>query len=110
VDTAIPVGLMLNEILTNAYKHAFEPSDAGRIEISMTQTADGNEAALTVQDDGKGFSEAEIKQKESVGTTLVSTLASQIEGAVERENHNGTRVTVRFPLREERQEGEADGQ
>ncbi|HTX98540.1 MAG TPA: PAS domain S-box protein [Bacteroidota bacterium] len=98
IDTAIPCGLIVNELVTNALKHAFPGERRGTIRITLKQAgADG--AVLGVQDDGIGFPfEAALKQKASMGMMLIDALADQISGTIRVDNSTGTRFTLTIPL------------
>ena len=77
INEAIPCGLILNELLTNAFKHAFEGREEGTVNISLKQ--DGSEIRLRVEDDGVGFPEGlRPSETNSLGLTLIHTLARQI--------------------------------
>ena len=78
VTQAIPCGLLLNELITNAYKHAF-PENKGVIEIKLQK--EGNTATLTVKDDGIGLpDDFDFEESSSLGITLVNTLIDQLDG------------------------------
>jgi len=90
--------LIVNELVTNALKHAFPGERRGTIRITLKQAgADG--AVLGVQDDGIGFPfEAALKQKASMGMMLIDALADQISGTIRVDNSTGTRFTLTIPL------------
>lgn len=98
LETAIPCALIINELLTNAYKYAFEGRDEGKINVSLQQKDENY--ILIVDDDGIGLPEDfEQKAATSLGMTLIRELTSQINGEIEylqREN-GGTRVQIIFP-------------
>ncbi len=97
VDKAIPCGLILNELLTNALKHAFPGDRAGRITISLGRR-EGPEIVMTVADDGIGMPAGfEPARSNSLGMELVITLLEQLEGSWEI-RPPGTTFRVRFPL------------
>jgi len=97
VDKAIPCGLILNELLTNALKHAYPESRTGTIEIRLRRLSDGY-LELQVCDDGIGMPDPDIKKvRRSIGLQLVSTLAEQLGGEVRITVTHGTLVSVRFP-------------
>ena len=95
VDTAIPCGLIINELVTNAMKYAFSGGRPGVIAISMHRTEDGK-IGLTVSDDGVGIPESmDIRKTETLGIQLVLGLAErQLEGSVEVETTGGTRFNI----------------
>jgi PAS domain S-box-containing protein len=94
-DTAMPCGLVVAELLTNAFKHAF-PGRPGRIEVEV---AAGERALLLrVGDDGVGLPpDVDPSHPASFGLSLVDSLARQLGGAVRLERAGGTRVTLEFP-------------
>lgn len=97
VDTAIPVGIIVNELVSNSLKHAF-PSDEqpGEIQIELRQLTPG-EATLRVKDNGPGLpAEVDITTTTSLGLQLVSMLAGYMQGRVEIVRNNGTLFEVRL--------------
>ncbi len=96
IDSAIPCGLLLNEILTNAIKHAFPENNGGRIDVTFKQN-DDQSYQLTVKDNGVGISEdVNLEKTDSLGMHLIGSLASQINGNVNIEQNNGTIITINF--------------
>ncbi len=95
IAKALPIGLILNEAVTNAYKYAF--TDAGTIAIRLLPDGD-DDLLLTIADNGKGISVIEEEGKPpSLGMSLMQGLARDIEGVFELENRQGTIIAVRFP-------------
>jgi two-component sensor histidine kinase len=95
---AVPLGLLVNELGTNAIKHAF-PSGTGRILLRVKR--DGDEIELTVADDGAGMKEKYLaRNSEKHGSDYVAIFVRQIGGtiAVSSAKGTGTSVSVRFPL------------
>lgn len=91
IDQGIPCGLILNELVSNAYEHAFVGRESGKIEISFTSTDD--EITLQIRDNGIGMKGYEPDQaRDSLGITLVETLVKQLEGDLDVET--STRGTV----------------
>lgn len=74
IDQAVPVGLIVNEVITNAVKHAFSPGQAGRILVRFRKR--GDRGTLTISDNGRGFASANPSQ--GVGSKLLKSLAKQI--------------------------------
>ncbi|MBS1637247.1 MAG: sensor histidine kinase [Bacteroidetes bacterium] len=97
VNTAIPLGLLLNELLSNCYKHAFTGRDSGNIEISFIR--EGDQIKLMVADNGIGISPG-YDQTESIGVTVILSLAEQLDGACSFINKEGTRFELSFSLPE----------
>lgn len=98
INQAIPCSLLLNEIVVNSYKHAFEGRKEGRITIFMKK--EGNMIQLVIEDDGIGINTDEILRTESLGTTLINTLTSQLGGEYKMDNKLnglGTRIEIIFP-------------
>lgn len=98
IRRATTCGLLLQELLSNCFKHAFP---AGRGEIDITLRAQpGSLAALTVHDTGVGCPAfLNLRQMTSVGLQLVSVLTEVLEGTMTLEGTDGTTVTVTFPIR-----------
>lgn len=96
IDTAVPLGLILNELLTNAYKYAFNNRSGGNIYISLTQVQQGV-YELTVLDDGPGLPQATaINSATTLGMRMVRRLAVQLMGKVTYSYNSGSSFTVRF--------------
>lgn len=96
VEQAIPCGLILNELLTNALKHAFPEGRVGRVRVSAQSTSDGR-IAVSVADDGVGLAKRPLAQaSESLGWRLVQTLAEQLDAELLVESGTGTTVSVVF--------------
>jgi len=96
IDTAIPCGLIINELVSNSLKYAFPEGKQGSIEISMHRTED-NLVNLTVSDDGIGLpKDLDFRNTETLGLQLVATLAEQLEGSIQLEREHGTRFTITF--------------
>jgi PAS domain S-box-containing protein len=96
VEVLSPLGIIVNELLTNALKHAFSGRDSGRILVSAART--GGSAVITVEDDGVGMPAA--PSADGFGTQLTEMLAKQIGGSLRREagaGGNGTRCILEFP-------------
>lgn len=95
INTLIPLGLIMNEILTNVLKHAFD-DQIGTIRISITTIAD-KEYELIAEDNGKGFPEGiDIENLNSLGLDLIKTLTEQLDGTLELSNNPGARYTITF--------------
>ena len=100
IDASLPlqecayVGLIINELVTNSYKYAFE-GKGGKIQITLTHQNDNY--LLIVQDNGKGF-EKETK-KQTLGLKLIDTLVyGQLRGEMLQETTHHTKYTIRFTL------------
>lgn len=89
ITQAIPCGLLLNEILTNSFKHAFNGRQEGRIEVNLTER-DGD-IHLQINDDGIGFpKDPEFEINKSMGMTLIRTLAIQLNSDLKYHSNGGT--------------------
>ena len=107
LETAVIYGLIVNELVTNALKHAFPENRKGRITISLErpgadQTADApgmkKGIILVVADDGVGLPEEKKNgTADSLGLRLVQNLAGQLDGTIEVRNDGGTEIRVSFP-------------
>lgn len=98
IDIAIPCGLILNELISNAIKHAFPEKQKGIIEIRFQKT--GNKHyTLSVRDNGKGIEENRMKQKPgTLGLKIIKTLAKQLSGTIELNTTDGTEFNIEFPV------------
>ncbi len=96
IDTAIPCGLIINELMSNALKHAFPNGAEGIIKIEARR--DGVDSyCLSVRDNGVGMpSDIDLAHSKTLGLQLVSSLSRQLNGIVSLDTENGTRVTLRF--------------
>lgn len=98
VDTAIPCGLIVNELITNALKHGFPDNRSGTVTVALKRIDRAN-VLLSVQDDGIGFpSDTDFRLMSSMGMTLAVSLTQQIGGDISLDTASGTRFTVRIPL------------
>ncbi|MDV6235267.1 histidine kinase dimerization/phosphoacceptor domain -containing protein [Leptospira ellisii] len=97
MNTAIPLGLIACELVTNAVKHAFGESGSGRILIRVFRRDDG--IRITIEDDGKGISAGWLAEHpDTLGLQLVKILSKQIGGEFELESlRPGTKFCIRFP-------------
>lgn len=93
IDTAVPVGLLITEILTNSIKYAF-PEGEGNICLEFSRV-DGY-FLLNLQDDGVGFSTDKLDTNESLGMQLIRSLSEQLDSEINIETHNGTRYSFKF--------------
>jgi len=115
MDTAIPLGIIVNELISNSLKHAFPAGSEGEIYISLWKTetfADKHETycpgsycmekddfqyILKVSDNGKGIpEEIDFENSDSLGLQLVNILVEQIDGCIKLKRNNGTEFTIRF--------------
>jgi PAS domain S-box-containing protein len=95
VDAAIPCGLMLNELVSNAFKHAFTGAASGTIEVQLSRA--DRRLTLSVADDGVGLPPGlEPRRSATLGFDLVFTFAEQLEADVKIETGAGTRFVISF--------------
>lgn len=95
IDTTIPLGLIINELITNSLKYAFSPGEEGMVRLSFKN--DGNLLVLTISDNGKGIPEnIDIFNTDSLGMQLVTTLVEQVKGKLELDRNAGSRFTITF--------------
>jgi PAS domain S-box-containing protein len=96
ITEAIPCGLIINELVTNALKHAFPKGGEGEITIQLHKI-ESNRIALTVSDNGIGFPEqTDFRKSSSLGLTLINSLVEQLRGEIELDRSKGTTFTIRF--------------
>jgi two-component sensor histidine kinase len=97
LDFAIPLGLLVTELVTNSLKHAF-PDGKGKIDVALNRLEDGT-FALIVSDDGTGYDILEVARKErtaGLGTALIDGLVSQLKATIKVHRLNGTTSEILF--------------
>lgn len=97
IQTSIPLGLIINELVTNSLKHAFPNDKTGSILVSLVGLAE-NEFELTVSDDGVGFSENYPIRKKTLGLELVELLALQLRASISVSSENGVSHKILFKV------------
>lgn len=96
LNRAIPLGLILNELLTNSLKHAFNSSDTPQIAIKIK--TNNHKVILTVSDNGIGLPhDKDLFKSDSFGFKIVRLLVEQIEGQIQVQNSNGTEFKITLP-------------
>jgi two-component sensor histidine kinase len=97
IDHAVPVGLIINELVTNAMEHAFTDGRRGEIKVSIVPVGE-SQLQLTVSDNGIGLpDDFDAQQSESLGLRLVSALAErQLNGSLEVSRNHGTTFMIKF--------------
>jgi PAS domain S-box-containing protein len=117
MDTAVPLGIIVNELVSNSLKHAFPGRNKGEIRIkfsreessefencravSNSDDSGSTSYTLSVSDDGVGIPEnLEIEDLDTLGFQLVTTLVDQLDGELELKRNNGTEFTIRFAVTE----------
>ncbi|HPS90409.1 MAG TPA: sensor histidine kinase [Methanosarcina vacuolata] len=113
MDTVVPLGLIVNELVSNSLKHAFVDRDNGQIQIelckgesigckdniagSKQEEFHGTSFILIVSDNGVGIpGDFDLENPASLGMQLVNTLIDQLEGKLELKKGNGTEFTIKF--------------
>lgn len=100
VDTAVPIGLITNELVTNSLKHAFSERKKGQIAITLT-TDENDMLQLHITDNGQANTNGGApKDGGGFGTLLVQLLTTQLGGQFKKTTEGGTAITIRFPRQE----------
>ncbi len=113
MDIAVPLGLIVNELVSNSLKHAFPDGKSGEIRISLSRNDEhghlieemgsevkSTEFKLAVSDNGKGIPETvNFESPKTLGLQLVSILVNQLEGEIELKQENGTEFSMRFKVK-----------
>lgn len=94
IDIAIPLGLAVNELVTNSFKYAFQHQLEGKIEVKLYR--EESSYFLLVKDNGPGYEASEKVGKSTLGLRLVNMLTKQIRGKLEIHNFSGTEVQIQF--------------
>jgi PAS domain S-box-containing protein len=99
---AIPCALVLNELISNVFKHAFQEREEGTLEIAMKQSSDGS-VTIRVKDDGIGIpQQIDLDTIDSLGFKLVRNIVQmQLKGTMQIQRHQGTEVMVEFNINQE---------
>ena len=110
IGQAIPLGLILNELVVNAFKHAFPRAQPGSLEVQLAylqnsineqkgQMLDDGLAQLTVKDNGVGLPpDLLFDDSPSMGLHLINVLVKQLQGELNVQNTQGTSISIKFPL------------
>ena len=99
ISTAVPLGLIINEIITNCIKHAFDSTiSIPKINLTLENTI--HQLIITISDNGKGFNHNEkLRENPSLGLTLIETLIEQIDGKIEFSAAKGCEYKISIPLK-----------
>jgi two-component sensor histidine kinase len=106
MDTAVPLGIIVNELVSNSLKHAFPNRYGGEIRIRLIREEENSQMheslfSLTISDNGKGIPEkTELESVESLGLQLVSILVDQLDGKIEIKREHGTEFRITFKVAE----------
>lgn len=110
IDIAIPLGIIINEIITNSFKYAFSGMDKGEIRIELHREENGENKSeglkntnfsLSISDNGVGIPEdLDVEELDSLGMQLITTLVDQLDGELEIKRDNGTKFIIRFTVTE----------
>ena len=103
IDTAIPLGLIINELVTNSFKYAFKGKDNGEVRIAIVEN-DDSDYLLTISDNGIGLPETiDMNKSDSLGLKLVNILTRQLQGKLNVKNDNGAcfEITCKETVRKE---------
>ena len=119
MDIAVPLGMIVNELVTNSLKHAFPGRNEGEIRIKLLREENGecikginedcsNTFVLSVSDNGMGIPEnLDIEDLDSLGLQLVTSLVDQLDGELELKRNNGTEFIIRFTVTENNNQASA---
>jgi PAS domain S-box-containing protein len=98
INEAIPCGLIVNELVSNALKHGFPNERGGKVLVKISQDAD-QEVELSISDDGQGIPpDMDLTKSDSLGLQLVHLLTRQLHGQLDVQRSNPTRFTLRFRM------------
>ena len=107
VAQALPVGLILNEAVTNSIKYAFPDNRYGQICVSLSLLSSGN-ILLAIDDDGVGFQKCPDESvNSSLGFNLINAFATQLEGRIDIKNQNGVSISLEFHYKEPNKNSQA---
>jgi two-component sensor histidine kinase len=95
-EIAVPLGLLVTEAITNAYKHAFNEGTGGHIYVDVKRPSETT-LELAVRDDGSGFDSAAGEDNTGLGRSLIEAFVRQLRGELEITGDAGTSLVVRFP-------------
>ena len=112
MDVAVPLGIIVNELISNSLKHAFPGRDKGEIRIKLGREEKGEckresskstSFTLAISDNGVGIPENfDIEDLDSLGMQLITSLVDQLDGELELKSNNGTEFAIRFTVTEEK--------
>ena len=94
VDTMIPMGLLVNELVSNALKHAFKDKETGEIQVFLKEQAE--KLILRVADNGRGITDLDVLENKSFGHSLIKSFAKRMEADITYVTENGFGVELRI--------------
>ena len=94
IDKAIPLALIINEIVINSLKYAYKNIEAPSLDVQLTKVE--NHLELDISDNGIGFKEDQVVKKNSFGLKLIQSLIHQLDGSIERFNTKGTHWKIKI--------------
>jgi two-component sensor histidine kinase/CheY-like chemotaxis protein len=98
IDTAVPVGLIVNELISNAFKHAFKGRNGGHVRVVLRNKPDSF-VEIVIADDGVGFPEGFMPAKaDSMGMHLIEGLTRQIDGTLQFQRGDGSTIVLTFKV------------
>jgi two-component sensor histidine kinase len=113
MDAVVPLGMIVNELVSNSFKHAFSGRNDGEIQIklhteknegylkSVTEICESTSFTLSISDNGVGIPDnLDIENLDSLGLQLVVSLVDQLDGKLELKRNNGTEFAIRFTVTE----------
>jgi two-component sensor histidine kinase len=100
MDRAVSLGLIINELVSNSFKHAFQGCEKGEITISCRGSED--QVQLSIKDSGMGIpDDVDMDNPSSLGLQLVTILVKQLKGTIKYERDNGAKFTIMFSAKPE---------
>jgi two-component sensor histidine kinase len=100
IESAIPLGLIINELVSNSFKHAFPDNRKGELQVSLGKSElekDEYDYTLIVRDNGEGYPDhLNFRDSGGLGMLLVHTLVKQLHGVIDLDRKNGTTFTIKF--------------
>ena len=98
IETALPLGLISNELLTNAYKYAFPDNAAGRISIRLMKNNTSG-IILTISDNGIGLPEGfKAESQDTLGMFIIKLLVEQLDGKISITSRRGVSAMISIPV------------
>jgi two-component sensor histidine kinase len=97
IEKAVPIGLIVNEIVTNAFKHAFNETSKPQVRVSLQN--EDRFLIIQIGDNGPGI-KLHANRASSTGTHLIDVLVKQLDASITIDNKNGTLYRIKIPLNE----------